>query len=284
MKHVVSFSGGRTSAYLVHLMEQKRKNEGWDVEYVFMDTGAEHEKTYDFVKDVVKHFNINLHILRSKINPIRGKGADYIELGIEDIGPDLSMFKSYFKKYGMPMAFGSACTEHLKLVPYRKFCDNRFGKRGYTTWLGIRADEPNRLGEKPGIKYLAEISDFTKSDVNNWWAKQPFDLELDDWLGNCVFCVKKGLNKLAVAAIQEPEKAEEWHAALMATDTSGLNRPNDKREWGKMFRGNNSLIDIKAIYHGKNAEEIISTMRVRRGCAIEKGESCEVFGCQGELS
>ncbi len=35
--HVVSFSGGRTSAYLVHLMEQRRRA-GEDVRYVFMDT------------------------------------------------------------------------------------------------------------------------------------------------------------------------------------------------------------------------------------------------------
>ncbi|AUR93167.1 phosphoadenosine phosphosulfate reductase family protein [Vibrio phage 1.184.A._10N.286.49.A5] len=44
MINVVSFSGGRTSAYLVHLMEQKRKLEGWDVRYLFMDTGAEHPR------------------------------------------------------------------------------------------------------------------------------------------------------------------------------------------------------------------------------------------------
>ncbi|EQC0334612.1 phosphoadenosine phosphosulfate reductase family protein, partial [Escherichia coli] len=36
--HVVSFSGGRTSAYLVHLMEEQRKA-GNNVCYIFMDTG-----------------------------------------------------------------------------------------------------------------------------------------------------------------------------------------------------------------------------------------------------
>lgn len=35
--HVVSFSGGRTSAYLVHLMEEQRKA-GNNVCYIFMDT------------------------------------------------------------------------------------------------------------------------------------------------------------------------------------------------------------------------------------------------------
>ena len=53
MKHVVSFSGGLTSAYLVHLKP--------DADYILMDTGAEHEKTYEFIKRVVKEWDINLY-------------------------------------------------------------------------------------------------------------------------------------------------------------------------------------------------------------------------------
>lgn len=33
--HVVSFSGGRTSAYLVHLMEERRKKENLTVKYLY---------------------------------------------------------------------------------------------------------------------------------------------------------------------------------------------------------------------------------------------------------
>ena len=50
---VVSFSGGRTSAYLVWLT----KNLGMNAKYVFMDTGAEHPKTYEFVRNVSRNFN-----------------------------------------------------------------------------------------------------------------------------------------------------------------------------------------------------------------------------------
>ncbi len=39
MHQVVSFSGGRTSAYLVHLMEAQRKA-GASVHFIFMDTGT----------------------------------------------------------------------------------------------------------------------------------------------------------------------------------------------------------------------------------------------------
>lgn len=56
MINVVSFSGGRTSAYLLWLMEQKRQA-GEDVYYVFMDTGAEHLK----------------HMSSSEISSVTGK-------------------------------------------------------------------------------------------------------------------------------------------------------------------------------------------------------------------
>ncbi len=33
----------------------------------------------------------------------------------------------------------------MKTEPHDKWCDDKFGKGNYTTWLGIRADEPQRL-------------------------------------------------------------------------------------------------------------------------------------------
>ena len=71
--NVVSFSGGRTSAYLVHLMEQRRRA-GEDVRYVFMDTGAEHPGTYKFIREVVSNWGIDLICLRVDVNPELGKG------------------------------------------------------------------------------------------------------------------------------------------------------------------------------------------------------------------
>ncbi|MDI4751614.1 hypothetical protein MJL81_29575, partial [Salmonella enterica subsp. enterica serovar Anatum] len=51
---------------------------------------------------------------------------------------------------------GTSATESLD--------DDHFGRGNYTTWIGIRADETKRLKPKPGIRYLAELSDFEKSD------------------------------------------------------------------------------------------------------------------------
>lgn len=102
---IVSFSGGRTSAYLVHLMEQRRLS-GEDVHYVYMDTGAEHPKTYEFIRNVVKEWGINLHCLRVIPNPELGKASGYEELSVDDIGPDLIPWKRMLNKYGHPYVGG----------------------------------------------------------------------------------------------------------------------------------------------------------------------------------
>lgn len=278
MKHVVSFSGGRTSAYLVYLMEQKRKHEGWDVDYVFMDTGAEHPKTYEFIKNVVEHFGIELVCLKAEISQAEGVGVTPKLIAIADIGWDMTVWREMVKKYGAPYNPGGAfCTDRMKTTPYKKYCDQVYGKDQYTSWLGIRVDEKRRLKPRHGYKYLAEISSMDKNQIIGWWRDQPFDLDIDEWLGNCVFCIKKGINKVAVAAKQEPELMAEFNATL------GYASPEKRNSGGEMYRGKLSLEGIAKLHEDQDVEEIVKTMRYRRGCAVQDGESCEVFGCQGDL-
>ncbi|QDP61726.1 MAG: putative uncharacterized nin region protein [Prokaryotic dsDNA virus sp.] len=278
MKHVVSFSGGRTSAYLVYLMEQKRKNEGWDVDYVFMDTGAEHPKTYEFVRNVAEHFGIDLKCIKAKVSQEKGVGVVPVETDIDSIGWDMTVWCDMVKKYGVPYNPGGAfCTDRMKTTPYYKYCNEKYGKGNYTSWLGIRLDEPRRLKPKDGYRYLAEISPMSKEQILGWWREMPFDLDLDEWLGNCVFCIKKGINKVAVAIKQEPEMAKEYNEMLSHAN-------NEKRNHGEsMYRGKLSFDGVAKFFEDSSAETMIQGMRVRRGCAVEQGESCEVFGCQGDL-
>ncbi len=119
MMNVVSFSGGRTSAYLLWLMEQKRQA-GEDVHYVFMDTGCEHPMTYRFVREVVKFWDIPLTVLQVDINPELGQPNGYTVWEPKDIQtrmPVLKPFIDMVKKYGTPYVGGAFCTDRLKLVP-----------------------------------------------------------------------------------------------------------------------------------------------------------------------
>lgn len=143
MKKVVSFSGGETSAYLCKAMIDKFGRE--NVDFVFMDTGAEHPKTYEFIKNVNNHFNLNLTCLRGDFSLPIGSGVGFRVVHIDDCKPDLKPYKEMMSKYGVPYIGGMFCTDRMKLRVFRKYCDDKYGKGNYETWLGIRADEPARL-------------------------------------------------------------------------------------------------------------------------------------------
>lgn len=278
MKHVVSFSGGRTSAYLVHLMEQKRINEGLDVAYIFMDTGAEHPETYKFVKNIVERWNIPLICLRAVVHHGIRKRCSYEQVSIDDCGYDLKPFAEVIKKYGVPKNHLPHCTLHLKTEPFWDYCKEHYGKE-YVTWLGIRADEPRRLKDKEGFRYLAEISDFDKDDVLEWWANQDFDLGFDinsGWLGNCIFCHKKSNPKLAVAAIDEPEKLEQWKN-MIASDSAKQLGSTPKEQ---MYRSYRTIDDIIAMYPNDRDEIIGRLKHSRRFDTGSCSESCEVFNTE----
>jgi hypothetical protein len=296
MNHVVSFSGGRTSAYLVYLIEQMRKSGEWaePVEYIFMDTGAEHPKTYEFIKKCVEHFGVELTCLHGDFNQPVGQGHTYKVVSIQDCKHDMvnGPFAQLMRKYGAPTVMSAWCTSRMKEETHDKYCNDKYGKGNYTTWLGIRADEPARLkiGRNPKLRYMAEITDFEKDDVLDFWSGMPFDLEIQEHLGNCVFCIKKSINKLALAARDEPKLAAEWIAAIEA-GSDRLNQPIEKQtdglfvetytqhiKKGVMYRGSNSMESIIAKFALHSREEIYDSIRSMKrkesgGCT----ESCEAF-------
>ncbi|MFL7013669.1 phosphoadenosine phosphosulfate reductase domain-containing protein [Enterovibrio norvegicus] len=278
--HVVSFSGGRSSAFLVYQMEVARKKYGWNVVYIFTDTGVESPKTYKFIRDVVKHWGINLVILRAKVNPTLHKGNSYEVFTPNDlmdtsVMPPFEPFFSIMKKYGTPNISGPFCSDRMKKDVSQAYCRDHFGKGNYITWLGIRSDEKTRLkGNRSGIKYLADLIEIEKPDVVNWWKQQPFDLELDEEEGNCLLCIKKSIPKLALAMKKNPGFYHQWiyHIA----DPSVREKPGyDKKV---MYRGHLSLEGIAKLYENTPEDEIQSAVsKGKRFDTSSCSESCESF-------
>lgn len=206
---------------------------------------------------------------------LTGGGVGYHIVGMSSIGCDGVPFAEMMKKYGTPYIGGMFCTDRMKLKPFKKYCDDKYGKGNYETWLGIRADEPRRLTEKKGVRYLAEISDFEKEDVINFWSKQGFDLEIPEHLGNCVFCPKKSNLKLASAQRDEPGLYIKWLDMLYSDSV----RVDDKTgHYSKMYRGKQSLEQLIATFDGSTGEEIKARMRGAKHFDTGScSESCEVF-------
>ncbi|MCK5159428.1 MAG: phage N-6-adenine-methyltransferase, partial [Candidatus Heimdallarchaeota archaeon] len=272
------------------LMKEKY---GDDVDFIYMDTGAEHPKTYEFIRKVNEDFlDKRLVCLRVKINPELGKGNSYEVVDINDCKPDLVPFKDMMSKYGTPYIHGAFCTDRMKSKPYKQYCNDTYGNNGYKTWLGIRIDEPKRLRDMDSAQvdmfgeavkdkefhYMAEISDFDKRDVLDWWEEQDFDLGIPEPLGNCVFCIKKGVNKLALAARYEPEMAADFISAITSSSVRIVEKR--KQQGVVMYRGNNTLETIIASHSDFSTDQIESTIRsMGREKSGSCTESCEAFVC-----
>ncbi|ELA9367533.1 phosphoadenosine phosphosulfate reductase family protein [Vibrio parahaemolyticus] len=278
--HIVSFSGGRTSAYLVNLMLRARNEFGWNVKFIFCDTGVEHTETYAFIRNLVKFWDLyDLIILRADVNPVLGKGNSYQvfepnDLMNSSVMPPFEPFLSILKKYSTPSAFVPFCSPRMKEEVTAKYCNDTFGKGNYVTWLGIRSDEPKRLKPKEGIKYLADLQQVEKSDVLEWWSHQPFDLQIEEQEGNCLFCVKKSTAKIALAIKQNPNFYHQWKYHLRDKSI----RVKEGHDPQIMYRGRLSLEGIAKMYADQTEDEIRTRMRSAR--RFESGdctESCEAF-------
>ena len=276
-KIVVNFSGGRTSAYLCSLIKQLHP----DAVFVFMDTGAEHEATYEFIRQCNDLFCLNLVCLRTKVNMEHGVGVGYSVIDIDEIGHDLKPWRDMSLKYGLPYHGGAFCTDRMKTTPCKKYLEDVYGVGNYHLWLGMRIDEPKRLNKKEGFSYLADISDFEKQDVLDWWAKMPFDLQIPEHLGNCVFCIKKGVNKIALAAKDEPQLADKFIKMINMDDVRVVE--GRKQSNAIMYRGYLTLEGIIDLYAEMPRDKLAKTVR----STFETGscsESCEAFsGEQTEL-
>lgn len=347
MNDTFSFSGGRTSGKGIEEMLVGLLTGAFPkgIEFIYMDTGAEDPDTYKFIRKCVDFFGIELTCLHACFDQPIGKGLTVKQVRVEDLKTDLvnGPMAKMVQKYGMFTVKSAWCTSRLKEDTHRKYCDEKYGKGNYTTWLGIRVDEVPRLVgnnakrhlsvylnlrdagynddeilemfldiragrsqlsdydlpdhcaelfqkrldklESEKIHHLAEVCDYDKQDIIRWWSKLPFDLEIQEHLGNCVFCVKKSINKIALAARDRPELADQWRNMIdSASDRLNLPQVKDDSTMtapavkGTSYRGSNTLDSIIAKFSVYSRDELASTIRSMK--QEETGsctESCEAF-------
>jgi hypothetical protein len=243
-----------------------------------MDTGSEHPETYRFIRDVVKNTGINLICLRMVPLPMN-KGVTYKVVSIDEIKCDLVPYRLMVEKYGIPYFGGAFCTDRMKLKPFKKYCDDTYGKNkkgkplNYETWLGIRIDEQARIKKEPGIRYLAEISDMDKQDIADLWSERDWRLKRPEHLGNCVFCIKKSLKKVWMAAKDEPELANQFTDMLYGAMTGRASEMI-------MYRSKMKFTDVIQIFDDHDYADVSNA--TKRAGSEDSGscsESCEVFTC-----
>lgn len=191
---LISFSGGRTSGYMLRRILDAGLQPG--VHIVFADTGKEREETYEFVRETERQWGV-------KVNWVHREG--YFEQMIVD-------------KKALPNTVQRFCTQELKLKPMWAFARGM----GWEHWdcaVGIRADEPRRIakirGRKPddkGQTTLLPLADagIGLAEVTAFWKAQPFDLHLQPWEGNCDLCFLKAQGKRVRIMQDRPDLAAWW--------------------------------------------------------------------------
>lgn len=206
----ISFSGGRTSGYMLRrIVDAYGGTLPDDVLVCFANTGKEREETLDFVHRVERAWAVTIHWVEFKRGTIDYAGASRNGEPYEA----LVTSKAY-----LPNAVTRFCTTELKVLPIKRFMLSR-GIQHWTMVLGLRADEPRRVSrarqpnkEQWDTACPLASAGATVETVRDFWRGQPFDLQLAPHEGNCDLCFLKGRGKLADIIRTMPDRADWWIA------------------------------------------------------------------------
>lgn len=244
-KLLISFSGGRTSAYMTWWLLNNKKDD-YEMIVVFANTGKEREETLEFVNRCDIEFSFNVVWVEAFVHYESNKGTTHIVTNFKDAERNGQPFEDMIFKYGLPNQKAPHCSRELKKQPIKSYAKS-IGWTKYKTALGIRSDEPKRLDwvakKKHNFLYFAELFHVSQSDVNNFWSKQSFDLELASYEGNCDLCWKKGLRKLMTIVQDKPELADWWREMENKYSMFTPKSRQDKAKPPYMFFRHNMTVD-----------------------------------------
>jgi len=194
---LISFSGGRTSAYMLwRILQAHGGTLPDDVHVCFANTGKEREETLRFVHECATRWSVRVHWLQ------RAGRDSYDEVGFNSADREGGPFAALIHENGyLPNVAKPWCSIALKQKVCRQYAAS-LGWGRYASIVGLRADEPGRVKEarrrtaskKDAWAATMPLADagISQRDVLKFWLDQPFDLGLKGFEGNCDGCFQKG--------------------------------------------------------------------------------------------
>ena len=243
---LISFSGGRTSAYMLYQILQAHGGTlPDDVHVTFANTGKEREETLRFVHDCATHWNVRVRWLEWRAR--KGEIADrFEEVGFNSASRNGEPFiKLCREKSYLPNPVTRFCTIELK-IRTMKFFAQSLGWTHWTNVIGLRADEPARVARArvsskrerwENCLPLADVG-VSNRDVRAFWAEQPFDLQLLPFEGNCDACFLKARPKLWEIERIRPGTLDWWAEAEAEAEVMG------SKKSGQQFRSEYSYAEL----------------------------------------
>lgn len=269
----ISFSGGRTSAYMLHQILEANGGIPEDrCVVMFQNTGREMEQTLDFVREVGQRWGVMI-----TWTEYRSTAPFFEEVGFQGASRNGEPFDALIdKRQYLPNQQSRFCTEELKIRTAKRYLRS-LGWERWTAAVGIRADEPHRLG-KPAPKerwtnwHPLAAAGVSKHMVGDFWKAQPFDLRLPNvrgncWLGNCDGCFLKSERSQAVLARDFPDRHAWWEEAeaRIGRLETRKGRPRDNAQFSKRF----SKRELRE-FMDRQGDWVLSTEGVL--CPADEGE------------
>ena len=217
----ISFSGGRTSAYMLWRVLQAHGGKlPEEAQVLFCNTGKEEEATLRFVRDCGKRWGVGIVWLE-----YTGSG-DWVKCEFHSAARNGEPYEAVIAQRGgnLPNRMARYCSSELKTRTMHRYLRWSDWKE-WDTFIGIRADEPRRVA-----KFRANMHPETKAEtvhmplvwagvgaaeVGDFWKTQPFDLELPNnggktMHGNCDLCFLKPASQVQSLIAEKPERAVWW--------------------------------------------------------------------------
>ena len=242
----ISFSGGRTSAYMLWRFIDANDGLPDDCIVTFANTGKEAEETLEFVRDCGKHWDVPIVWLEyqwAEETKDRFKLVDF-DTAARDGEPFEALIHA--KKY-LPNPVARFCTIELKIrtIANYLFSIGHVESRNQgenMAIVGIRADEQRRAAKIEPHRRPLVAAGVTKETVSQFWAEQPFDLGLPNVNGvtphgNCDLCYLKGAGLIESLIVEKPSRADWWarmERECPASQQSGALWRNDRPSYEQM--------------------------------------------------
>lgn len=216
---VISFSGGRTSGYMLWRILQENNGIPEGSIVTFANTGKEEEETLKFVKACQDNWNVEIHWIEYEYAE---KPADrWKRVTFETASRNGEPFYQLIDQNGspyLPNPVARICTAKLKIMAIHAYLKAMGWQHNENMdWVGIRADEQRRAAKINRDRTPLVVDGITKQDVGNFWKAQSFDLGLPNMNGvtmhgNCDLCFLKPTHQIISLIREKPERADWWIA------------------------------------------------------------------------